>query len=145
MLLLISFLVQGLVMMIDEFYFHRKRGLPRWERIGHPLDTMTVILCLSYVKLSSFNEYSCMIYFALFIFSCLVVTKDEWVHQRLCSPFEQWLHALLFILHPVVLFMCGYVWKMGGNLEILNIQLLVLFGFLIYQIVYWNFYVDAKD
>jgi len=26
---------------VDEFYFHRRRGLPRWERLAHPLDTMT--------------------------------------------------------------------------------------------------------
>ena len=25
-------------------WFHRRRGLPRWERIGHPLDTLTIVL-----------------------------------------------------------------------------------------------------
>ena len=36
---------QAALMMVDELHFHRRRGLPRWERIGHPLDTATVLVC----------------------------------------------------------------------------------------------------
>ena len=41
--------VQTIAMLVDEGYFHRKRGLGRWERVGHPLDTLTVLVCLAWV------------------------------------------------------------------------------------------------
>ena len=37
--------LQGLAMLVDELLFHRRRGLPRWERIGHPIDTLSVLAC----------------------------------------------------------------------------------------------------
>ena len=33
----VPFGMQGLVTVADEFYFHRRRGLPRWERIPNAL------------------------------------------------------------------------------------------------------------
>jgi hypothetical protein len=43
--LLIPVALQMLCMTLDEFYFHWQRELPRWERLGHPLDTLTVLGC----------------------------------------------------------------------------------------------------
>jgi len=40
--------VQGAAMVVDELYFHRRRGLGACERIGHPLDTMTVFACIAW-------------------------------------------------------------------------------------------------
>jgi hypothetical protein len=40
--LFIPFALQMCCMAVDEVHFHRQRGLPRWERLGHPLDTLTV-------------------------------------------------------------------------------------------------------
>ncbi len=40
--LFIPFALQTCCMAVDEVHFHRQRGLPRWERLGHPLDTLTV-------------------------------------------------------------------------------------------------------
>jgi len=42
-LLLLPLVEQGLAILVDEFYFHFARGLPRWEHLGHPLDTFTVL------------------------------------------------------------------------------------------------------
>ena len=44
-LLLAPMIIQGLFMFVDEFYYHHKRGLPRWERMGHPADTISVLIC----------------------------------------------------------------------------------------------------
>ena len=43
MLLYLPFAVQGLAILVDEFWFHHRRGLPRWERLGHPIDTLPLI------------------------------------------------------------------------------------------------------
>src|SRR5262249_11498801 len=41
-------LLQAPAMAVDEGWYHNRRGLPRWERIGHPLDTLTVAATYGY-------------------------------------------------------------------------------------------------
>src|SRR6266511_3179227 len=105
--LFIPFTLQTFCMAVDEFYFHRRRGLPRWERLGHPLDTLTALACFVWLLSAAPSALSLSVYVCLSVFSCLFVTKDEPVHSKHCSPNEQWLHALLFSLHPLVLLSAG--------------------------------------
>ena len=133
------FFVQGFAMFVDEFYFHRKRGLPRWERIGHPLDTLTVLACFAYLFFTPKDSLSPSVYVGLAAFSSLFVTKDEWVHQKECNASEQWLHAVLFVLHPVVLY-SAFVCAQADHLKpFLWVQFALAGAFFLYQWVYWNF------
>src|SRR4051812_20695940 len=91
------FAFQGAVLGTDEFRFHRARGLPRWERWGHPLDTLSLLLCLAVALLPPPRGPWTGVYLGLAIVSCLTVTKDEWVHAQVCPPVEHWLHAVLFL------------------------------------------------
>ena len=43
----LPFALQGLAMGVDEFGFHRQRTLPRWEWLGHALDTSVFLACLA--------------------------------------------------------------------------------------------------
>jgi 2-polyprenyl-6-hydroxyphenyl methylase/3-demethylubiquinone-9 3-methyltransferase len=124
--------LQALAMLVDEGVFHRRRELPRWERIGHPLDTLTIAICLVWLLLGG----SLAVYIALAIVSTLFVTKDEGVHAKLCGAGEQWLHAVLFALHPIVL--AAFAWLSIGHRDILVGQLSVTLAFMTYQVVYWN-------
>jgi hypothetical protein len=150
----IPFILQMLFMAADELYFHRKRGLPRWERIGHPLDTLTVLLCLAWILYLPPNHRTAIIYLVLAVFSCIFVTKDEPVHKRYCQATEMWLHAVLFALHPITLLCAGLLWPavwsgLPGNHPwivlfsgfersfLVSICVLML-GFCIYQFVFWN-------
>ena len=130
---IVAVALQGVAMLVDEAYFHRRRELPRWERIGHPLDTLTIAICLGYLLLGG----GLTGYIALAIGSTLFVTKDEPVHARFCGGGEQWLHAVLFALHPIVLAAFG-VLAIHGEQTILSVQLAITFGFLSYQVIYWN-------
>jgi 2-polyprenyl-6-hydroxyphenyl methylase/3-demethylubiquinone-9 3-methyltransferase len=131
--------IQGLAMLFDEFYFHRKRGLPKWERLGHPIDTLSVLLCFGYLALSTAITFNPAIYLGLAIFSCLLITKDEFVHVEKCTASESWLHAVLFILHPVVLFVC-YKIAYDPNLQFFFYIQFALAGLMfLYQIIFWNF------
>lgn len=98
---------QGLCMAVDEFWFHHRRGLGLWERISHPIDTGIFLLCLGLLLFSNNHVHSEKWFFWLYcgasVVSCLLITKDEWVHTREAPAPEQWLHSLLFILHPVLL------------------------------------------
>ncbi len=132
--------LQALAMIVDEAYFHHRRDLPRWERLGHPLDTLTIVMCLVWLLLGGDMH----VYVALAIGSTLFVTKDEWVHAKHCSGGEHWLHAVLFALHPIVLAAFGYLaWR--GETALLAGQLAITCAFMTYQIVYWNVLRDRRS
>jgi len=87
LLLLLPALLQMLAMAVDEFVFHRRRGLPRWERLGHPLDTLTAAACYGWLAFAPPSESSTLgVYVGLCAFSCLFITKDEFVH----APYPTW-------------------------------------------------------
>lgn len=139
-------LLQAAVMGFDEFYFHRRRGLPRWERIGHPIDTAVVLGCFAFTLALPFSASTLRIYAGLSLFSCALISKDEWIHARLCRPGELWLHSVLFILHPLVLIGAGLLWSLSAEelnpataKRILQLEAFLLAAYLLYQSVYWNF------
>lgn len=137
----LPFLLQGAAITFDEFYFHRKRGLPRWERIGHPLDTATILLCSIFVLANPYSPDAMQTFIGLAVFSTLFITKDEWVHTHECVEEEHWLHSLLFILHPLLLISFALQWITGDPIlrQMLLIESMLIFVFMLYQIVYWNF------
>jgi len=150
------FFLQAVFIAIDEAYFHVKRGLPLWERIGHPIDTLSFLICLLFILWMPFTDYNLYLYIALAIGSCIMVTKDEFVHKEHCPAAENWLHALLFILHPVTLITAGCMWPVIQGVEvpswmssyfydpfqlywILVAQTGFITLFFFYQIIFWNF------
>jgi hypothetical protein len=136
-------------MAVDEFYFHWRRGLPRWERLGHPLDTLTVWLCQVWLCWHQPSTTAIGVYVCLSLLSCLFVTKDEFAHHQHCTAGEQWLHALLFLLHPLILLSLGVLWAAdAGQLGFIAVEgwestflrgnLFAIFAFGIYQLLFWN-------
>ncbi|PIS00234.1 MAG: hypothetical protein COT84_08500 [Chlamydiae bacterium CG10_big_fil_rev_8_21_14_0_10_35_9] len=155
LLALFPFIIQAVAIGIDEAYFHYKRGLPKWERIGHPIDTLSVLFCMWMVLFASFNAYNLKLYIVFSVISCLMVTKDEFVHKHHCPASENWLHALLFIIHPLTLCSAGMIWAAHSSLsaplwmkqvfdhpflfnKFLYIQAIAMTVFLLYQIIFWN-------
>jgi hypothetical protein len=149
--LVLPFILQAIAFVFDEFYFHWKRGLGRWEMIGHPLDTLSVILFyLSLYLLDLKTNQWIVLLFG--VFSCIFITKDEWVHSKLCKPAENWLHAVLFMVHP-----CCFIaaWKIASdNLTIFGvlesrifILQLVLSSVVViaYQIIFWGLKTRLKS
>ena len=158
---LIPFGFQAVVIAVDECVFHIQRDLPKWERIGHPLDTLTVLFCMGYVLLVPFSKTAMIVYVCLAVFSSLFVTKDEFVHKKHCPASEQWLHAVLFTMHPVVLATAGFIWPVVQGAKVSpwiahwldNAPALRLFlwgqcaamtVFFLYQIIYWNWIRDQQ-
>lgn len=137
-LLTLPFLFQGAAMFFDEFYFHRKRGLGLWERIGHPVDTFSVFLCYAYLLNFDFSLSHLNIFIGLCLFSCLLITKDEFIHTEVCVAQENWLHSLLFVLHPICFLCAGVFWWQGVNLDFLKIQTAIVLVFMAYQILFWS-------
>jgi hypothetical protein len=136
-LVIATFLAQAAAMTVDERRFHRRRGLPRWERIGHPLDTLTVLACYTWLLATRPSATNGVLYVALVMFSSLFVTKDELLHATRCTPGEHWVHALLFVLHPMVLLGSGWLWWTQRVVFIVA-QLALTAAFASYQVFYWN-------
>lgn len=132
-------IIQGILIILDEFKYHHQRGLKRWERIGHPIDTFFFLIPFLYTW-----HFSNTAIFALFcLLSCLIITKDEFVHAKECGAHEQWLHSVLFIIHPISFIALWLAWKNGFE-QIIKIQSFVIFSFMLYQIIFWNFIAGKK-
>ncbi len=137
--LLIPFLLQGLLMVVDEFHYHEKRGLGLWERVGHPLDTLTVLITLGFALVSQPDvESNRVIYITLSALSCVFVTKDEWVHTRESSAGENALHALLFLLHPAIFWSGFQLWHIPEFKTSLQLQFAIILLFGLYQVIRWR-------
>lgn len=135
--LYIPFILQGILMGVDE-RIHMKRGLGLWERLGHPLDSLTVFVPLAFIAIKECTQETLTIYIILASFSCLFVTKDEFVHSHECAGFENWLHAILFVMHPVV-FLCAFLlWRDHPEDQFIHFQPLVVGIFMLYQILRWS-------
>lgn len=156
LLALLPFTFQAIVIGVDEVYFHVRRGLPKWEKIGHPIDTLSVLNCMIFALMVPFTPGSLKIYLVLAVLSCLMVTKDEFIHKHFCPASENWLHALLFTLHPITLTMVGLIWAFLGGADLpswiavlfdnkialktfLYLQTFAMTAFLFYQIIFWKF------
>ncbi len=138
-LLLFPAFLQASAMLVDEGWFHRQRGLTRWERIGHPMDTVTAAACYLWMVVIPYKHLHALpVYIGLACFSSLFITKDEWVHTKFCSARENWLHAILFVLHPMVFAAFAVLWRSGENEWLLHAQLLLTLAFLFYQTLYWS-------
>ena len=138
MLYIVPFFLQGLAIFFDEFYFHHRRGLGTWEKVGHPLDTLTVLIGYLFLLFNSYSIANLYIFIGIAAFSSLFVTKDEFVHAELCDPAEHWLHALLFILHPLSFLSAALLWRNQLGENIIKLQSIVLGIFILYQIIYWS-------
>ncbi len=140
LLLLALTLIQAVIMSFDEFIFHHRRGLDRFERWGHVADTGLFLLSILIPIFLYPSLTSVLLYGVLAVSSCLLITKDEWIHAEACSATEQWCHSLLFILHGPILLTLGLLWyedPLSWILKVLPLGV-ALWGF--YQFYYWNIY-----
>jgi uncharacterized membrane protein len=146
-MVLVPAALQALVMLVDEGWYHRRRGLGRWERLGHPVDTFSVALAYAWLVTHPVASHGALVvYVALAALSSLLVTKDEPVHARVCTAGEHWLHALLFVLHPVVFVAFGALWWWHPEaLRVVHVQLALTLLLMTYQLVYWSGPWPARD
>lgn len=128
---------QAALMLVDERVFHRERRLGEWESWGHVADSAFFAAALAPAALLAPGRGAVLLYAALGIASTVLVTKDEWIHTRECEAAENWIHALLFSLHPCVLIAVGALWFRGEGALLRTALPLVVAAYSFYQWLYW--------
>ena len=104
------------------------------------MDTLAFASCLIFLRLAAPTSANFWIYAGLATLSSLLISKDEWQHKELCDGLENWLHALLFTIHPVALIWAGWLWWSQSiyAAETLFAAMIMSLGFFFYQTIYWN-------
>ncbi|MES2745138.1 MAG: hypothetical protein V4655_06915 [Bdellovibrionota bacterium] len=136
--------LQAALMFVDEGYFHRRRGLGKFERYGHVADTLMFTFALSVPYFLVPNQTGLILYGVLALGSSLLITKDEWIHADTCTGLEHWCHAMLFVLHGALLLCFGLLWFYDPQALILRLLPLGTLAFAAYQHIYWNVYVRRR-
>lgn len=146
---LLPFSLQSLAMGLDEGWFHPRRTVPRQEWLGHALDTAVFLLCLDCPLLLAPTAPHLGQYAVVAVLSSLLVTKDELGPHLACTGGEHWVHAVLFLLHPLVLLATACLWFAPRLLQagfpmpsataardLLGAQALLVGAFLLFQLLF---------
>jgi 2-polyprenyl-6-hydroxyphenyl methylase/3-demethylubiquinone-9 3-methyltransferase len=128
---------QAGLMLVDEGAFHRVRRLGEWESWGHVADSAVFAAALAPPALLAPTMGAAVLYAGMALASTVLVTKDEWIHARECEPAENWVHALLFALHPCVLIAVGALWARGEGSLLRSALPLAVAAYSFYQWLYW--------
>jgi hypothetical protein len=136
--------LQSGLQLLDELRFHRRRGLARIEGWSHASDAFLFGLIMGIPAFWPPAGPALTIYLIGAVLSLLLVTKDEWIHARECTGTELWLHALMFIIHPLLLAGLAVLWLRSGSRPLfLGVALLAL-GWAIYQLAFWVIGADRR-
>ncbi|MCB0413398.1 MAG: hypothetical protein KDD50_03635, partial [Bdellovibrionales bacterium] len=105
-----ALILQLILFHLDEYYFHRKRGLSRPEIVSALMDGFFYLLPLAIAIFCSFTIFWQWIYIFLAILSCLSVVKNEWFYPVVMDRNEKLVHAGLYLLHPILLYTFYLSW-----------------------------------
>ena len=94
---------------LDERLCHGGRGLSRVERAGRVADLLLWLALHGLVIFAVFTPARGALYAGLATGALLFMTRDEW-RGRTCPPREAGLHALQYLLSPVLLLTLGAMW-----------------------------------
>jgi hypothetical protein len=129
----------------DEYALKRKRSLSQSEINSALIDGF---LFLSIVALTIFTNFSSTlsyVYIGLAVLSCASIIKNEFFYPDTIKREERVVHALMYVLHPLILY-CFYTsWSMNffiTNMTYWTMQLLYLilgFKTITYHVIYWNY------
>lgn len=137
MILFVPFFLQGALIATDEIYCHRRRGLSQLEKLSHVVDSSLLLITFVFALYVNPTANSEIQFFVLSAISTVAITKDEWIHARESDGLEQWLHAWLFIVHPLVLVSLWQVWHQSGRRDYLLGAAAAIGAFCFTQTIGW--------
>ncbi|MCB0392744.1 MAG: hypothetical protein KDD58_15750 [Bdellovibrionales bacterium] len=143
--LLFLIILHVIIFHIDEYYFHRKRVLCRKEVLGMFLDGALYLPPLIIASFTSHSPFWKTTFITFSILSCISISKNEWFYNSDLTRPERWVHSLLYILHPILLYSFYQSWVDNYFVQNLNFWMvqIIYLGFgvktLTHQLIYWNY------
>ena len=143
-------LFHALLYFMDEHIFHRERGLSPSEIKSGMFDGILFVLTVGLTIFSTYSTGLAYLYITLASLSCLSIIKHEYFYPDYLSKRERITHALLYIIHPLILYAFYNSWKSNLFDENLMYWMLQLAYFALafksasFYIIYWN-YVYERD
>lgn len=137
--------IHSLIYQLDEYIFHKKRGLSKAEIIGSIVDGFIYLVPLVLATMIPYKEPWTSVFLFFAVLSCLSIVKNEWFYPEVLEKKERMLHSALYVLHPVLLYTFYLSWEDNYFSQYPNfwmfqlIYLAVGFKSVTYQIIYWNY------
>ncbi|OIQ18990.1 MAG: hypothetical protein BM556_06815 [Bacteriovorax sp. MedPE-SWde] len=137
-------ILHGTLFTVDEYLFHKKRGLSKNEIYNSLIDGALFLIPLVICIFFSFKPLMKNIFLGCAFLSCISIAKNELFYKDICVR-ERLIHSLLYVLHPAILYSFYISW--AGNYfdaypNFWMLQLIyIFFGLktLAYRIIYWNY------
>lgn len=137
--------LHALVFFYDEYILHKKRVLSQKEVNSGLIDGLLFLSTVAMTLFTTYTKQLGYLYIALGFLSCLAILKHELFLPSDISPKERLVHAILYVLHPLILYAFYTSWKMNffaTNLTYWMLQLgYFALGFkaISYHVIYWNY------
>lgn len=142
-------IIHGSLLLYDEYVIHKERGLTKREITGGIIDGFLYIATIAVTIFTSYSEQLAFLYISLATLSCLSIVFHELYYPDKIRKTERIIHALLYIIHPLILFAFYESWKSDmfqNNYTYWMLQLgyfFLAFKTKTYFIIYWN-YIDER-
>ena len=133
---------------LDEHYYNKKRQHSKYEIVSVITDGFLFLLPLLLATFVTFDEKWVILYKTIAGISMVSVVKNELFYKGL-EVQERFIHACLYVLHPILLFNFYESWKLNyfqSNYYFWMFQLVyVALGVktVSYQLIYWNYIHDG--
>ena len=143
-------LFHAVLYFLDEHIFHRERGLSTNEIKSGVFDGILFVITVGLTIFTTYSESLSYLYITLATLSCLSIIKHEYFYPEVLSKKERLTHALLYIVHPLILYAFYLSWQSNlfdQNLLYWMLQLAyfaLAFKSASFYIIYWN-YIYEKD
>ncbi|MCB9091414.1 MAG: hypothetical protein H6621_09740 [Halobacteriovoraceae bacterium] len=133
-----------LLLNLDEYLFNKKRGHSPYETVSVISDGILFLIPLLIATFVTYSESWVWTYKILAGLSMLSVVKNEFFYRNL-EVKERFIHACLYVLHPMILFTFYESWTHNYFKEHTYFWMVQILYFglgmkmVIYQLIYWNY------
>lgn len=144
-------LFHAVLYFLDEHYFHRKRGLSDNEVKSGMFDGILYVITVGLTIFTTYSKGLSYLYITLALLSCLSIVKHEYFYPETMDKKERITHALLYIIHPLILFAFYQSWQSSlfdNELFYWMLQLAyfaLAFKAAAFYVIYWNYIYERNE
>ena len=147
MVIFITFttVIHAIAFTFDEYILNKKRNLSQKEINSALLDGILYLAAVALTIFTTFSENLGRVYIGLALLSCISVVKNEAIYPGNIPKIERITHAMLYVLHPLILYAFYISWAQNFFQTNMTYWMLQLGYFVLglkaisYHMIYWNY------